>query len=123
MKALEGGDDDDEEEEEEDLKGKKRATRENELEDIRAQHHKRQRVQGKEPEVAEPSVSLWEPSVEIGELSGSKPKKTNISRPVVESLDEESEKEQESEESKVGDYRVKEKGEKEKSGTEKSSDD
>ena len=55
---------------------------------------------------------------------GSKPKKKkNISRLVVESSGEELEKEQESEESKVGDYRVKEKGEKEKSGTEKSSDD
>ena len=76
-----------------------------------------------EPEVVEALVSLWEPSVEIGEPLGSKPKKKNVSRPVVESSDEESEKEQESVESEAGDYRVKEKEEKEKSGTEKSSDD
>ena len=124
MKELEGEEEEEEEEEDEvavDPKGKKRAMGENELEDIRAEHHKRQRVQGKEPEVAEPSVSLREPSVEIGELSGSKLKKLNISRPVVESSDEESE--QESEESEAGDYKVKKGEDKEKSGTEKSSDD
>ena len=58
-----------------DPKGKKRATGENQLEDIQAQHHKRQQLMGKEPEVVRPSVSLRGPSVEIGEPSGSKPKK------------------------------------------------
>ena len=140
VKALEGGEDD--EEEEEDPKGKKRATGENELEDIQDRHRKKQRVKGKElvevePEVVEPSVSLQgpsveigepsveigEPSVEIGEPSGSKPKKKSV-RLVVEDLGgEDSEKEQESEESEAGDYKVKERGDREKSGTAKSSDD
>ena len=129
VKVLEGGEDD--EEEEEDPKGKKRMTGENELEDLRIRHHKKQRVTEREPVEAEPvevepevvaaSGSLQEPSVEIGEPSGSKPKK-NVSRPVVESSEEE-DSEQESEESEAGDYKVKEREDKEKSGTEKSSDD
>ena len=131
VKVLEGGGEDDEEEEEEeeeDPKGKKRATGENELEDIWARHHKRQQVQGKEPEVVElevvePLVSLRGPSVEIGEPSGSKPKKKSARLVVEDSGGEDSEKEQESEESEAGDYKVKEKGDREKSGTEKSSDD
>ena len=77
MKALEGKDEDEEEEEDEeaaDPKGKKRAMGENELEDSRIRHHKKQRVTGKEPvevepEVVEASVSLQEPSVEIRDLS------------------------------------------------------
>ena len=78
---------------------------------------------GKEPvEVVAASVSLQEPSVEIGEPSGSKPKNKNVSRPVVESSEEE-DSEQESEESEAGDYKVKKGEDKEKSGTEKSSND
>ena len=111
VRALEGGEDG--EEEEEDPKGKKRATGENELEDIQDRHCKKQRVKGKEPvevelEVVEASVSLRGPSVEIGEPSGSKPKKKSARLVVEDSGGEDSEKEQKSEESKVGDYKVKE---------------
>ena len=131
VKALEGREDDEEEEEEEgeeDPKGKKRATGENELEDMRDQHRKKQQVKGKEPaeaepEEVEPSVSLRGLSVEIGEPSGSKPKKKSACLVVEDSGGEDSEKEQESEESETGDYKVKERGDREKSGTEKSSDD
>ena len=134
VKALEGGEEDKEEEEEgeenpEDPKGKRRASGENPLEDMRSEHRKRRRVEDREPEMEEPSGLVREPSVDLGELtehlgepSGSKSKQKK-KRPVVESSDEESGKEQESEESEAGDYKVEEKGEREKSGTEKSSND
>ena len=119
LKALEGGEEDEEEEEEGeenpgDPKGKRRASGENPLEDMRIEHCKRRRVEDREPEMEEPSGPIREPSVDLGaptehldEPSGSKPKKKkNVSRPVVESSGEESGKEQESEESKAGDYGV-----------------
>ena len=132
VKALEGGEDD--EEDKEDLKGKKRVTGENKLEDMRERHCKRKRVEDKvlaaeedeltavEPLVRQPSAGLEEPSEEIGEPSGSKLKKTKWC--VVESLgEEESKKEEESEKSEAGDYKVKERGGREKLGTAESSDD
>ena len=128
VKALEGDEEEEGEENSGDPKGKRRASGENPLEDMRIEHRKRRRVEDREPEVDEPSVPVCEPSVNLGEPtehlgkpSGSKLKLKK--RPVVESSDEESGKEQESEESEAGDYKVEEKGKKEKSGTEKSSDD
>ena len=95
VKALEGGEEDEEEEEEgeenpEDPKGKRRASGENPLEDMRMEHRKRRRVEDREP-----SVDLDAPTEHLDEPSGSKPKKKkkNFSRPVVESSGEESGKE------------------------------